>query len=105
MSTTCPELPTLLLSARDLVSFQLEPSSGYISSEATVRGLIVLTRLSEPFALDSHLQILSMNKVQGVWIQCWLSFLLSPISYSEVIASTWRTSWPKLTLLESTTSE
>ena len=42
-----PELPTLLLSARDLVSLQLDciPLTGYISPEAMVVGLAGLTRL------------------------------------------------------------
>ena len=42
-----PELPTLLLLSCDLVSLQLEsiPPTGYISPEAMVAGLAVLTRL------------------------------------------------------------
>ena len=42
-----PELPTLLLSSRDLVFLHLEkiPLTGYISPEAMVAGLAVLTRL------------------------------------------------------------
>ncbi len=46
-SISFPELPTLLLSARDLVSLQLNciPPTGYISPEAMVVGLAVLTRL------------------------------------------------------------
>src|SRR6266702_3927974 len=42
-----PELPTLLLSARDLVSPRLNsiPPTGYISPEAMVAGLAILTRL------------------------------------------------------------
>ncbi|KAH9029934.1 hypothetical protein EDB85DRAFT_1484418 [Lactarius pseudohatsudake] len=42
-----PELPSLLLSTRDLVSFQLNciPPTGYISPEAMVIGLAGLTRL------------------------------------------------------------
>ena len=42
-----PELPTLLLSARDLVSLRLDRIhlTGYISPEAMVAGLAVLTRL------------------------------------------------------------
>jgi len=44
---TFPELPTLLLSARDLVSLRLNyiPPTGYISPEAMVAGLAVLTKL------------------------------------------------------------
>ncbi|KAH9013486.1 hypothetical protein EDB85DRAFT_2219201 [Lactarius pseudohatsudake] len=42
-----PGLPTLLLSARDLVSLRLDyiPPTGYISPEAMVAGLSVLTKL------------------------------------------------------------
>ena len=42
-----PELPTLLLSARDLVSLRLHyiPPNGYISPEAMVAGLAGLTKL------------------------------------------------------------
>ena len=42
-----PELPTLLLSARNLVSLRLDciPPTGYISPEAMVAGLAVLTKL------------------------------------------------------------
>ncbi len=42
-----PELPTLLMSARDLVSLRLDyvPPTGYISPEAMVAGLAMLTRL------------------------------------------------------------
>src|SRR5258708_15201132 len=48
-----PELPTLLLSARDLVSLRLDciPPTGYISPEAMVAGLAVLTRL-ESLGID-----------------------------------------------------
>ena len=48
-----PELPTLLLSTRDLVSLRLKsmPPTGFISPEAMVAGLAVLTRL-EVFEID-----------------------------------------------------
>ena len=43
-----PQLPTLLLSARNLVTLKIKemPQIGYISPEAMVRGLIVLTKLT-----------------------------------------------------------
>ncbi|KAH9171381.1 hypothetical protein EDB89DRAFT_1907058 [Lactarius sanguifluus] len=52
-----PELPTLLLSARDLVSLQLDniPQTGYISPEAMVAGLTGLTKLE---TLRIHFQSL-----------------------------------------------
>jgi hypothetical protein len=42
-----PALPTLLLSTRDLISLRLEsiPPTGYISTEAMVGSLVVLTKL------------------------------------------------------------
>jgi len=45
----CPELPTLLVSGRNLVSLQLNVApTGYISPEAMVTGLTVLTKAREP---------------------------------------------------------
>lgn len=56
-----PELPSLLLSARDLVSlkFDCTPLTGYISPEALVIGLAGLTRLR---TLSIHSPTLSQTK-------------------------------------------
>ena len=65
-----PALPTLLLSARDLVSLQLQsiPPTGYISPEEMVRILVVLTKLKTlhiefPNPIDSELPLCQRQRL------------------------------------------
>ena len=57
-----PALPTLLLSARDLVTLKLYriPPTGYISPEAMVTGMAALTRL-RTLRIEFQLRFLSSN--------------------------------------------
>jgi hypothetical protein len=98
--TLFPEFPTLLLSARDLVSLYLPR---YPPDWLHFTGGDGCKSCRVDQARDSSDQFPSPDssprtKVGGVGIlQCGLSFPLSPILNSEVVVSTWRTSWPKST--------
>jgi hypothetical protein len=99
-----PTLPTLLLSASDLVELSLHkiPPTGYISPEAMVACLAAMPRLNT-FRIGFRSALPALIEYAHL-PQYGLSFPLSHPFDSMVPASIWRTSSPRLTALNWTRS-
>jgi len=97
-----PASPTLLSSTSDLVNLQIHniPPKDYISPEAMVAGLALLTRL-ETLSIRFQSQIFALNNGGGFASPSASCPSLSPFLSSKEMANIWRTSWPKSTLLDS----
>ncbi|KAN0129116.1 hypothetical protein V8E53_013112, partial [Lactarius tabidus] len=93
-----PHLPTFLLSVHNLVTLELQYifQNDYISMEAIVRPLAALTRLKTlSITFYNARSPPDQNESRPEF----------PMRFTtEAIGNTWRTSWPKLTHLDLTTS-